>query len=106
MFPVVLYQYTPPLFFKGPQRKQSYTASLCYPCHRTLWRTFLPQFSLLMNLYLYTLKILDLLVMVKYTYLLIYKTLHTFKMSCLRVRHYKGSHIKMTNIIKVCFTFT
>ena len=44
--------------------------------------------------------------MAKYTYILIYKTLHTFKMPCLRVRHYKGSNIKMTNIIKVCFTFT
>ena len=27
---------------------------LTYPCNRTLWRTFLPQFSILMNLYLHT----------------------------------------------------
>ena len=49
MFPVVLYLYIPPLFFKD------HNGNLCYPCHRILWRTFLPQFSILMNLYLYTL---------------------------------------------------
>ena len=41
-------------YFKGPQWKYSYIAYLSYPCHCTLWRTFLPQFLILMNLYFYT----------------------------------------------------
>ena len=37
MFPDVLYQYTPPLFFKGPQWKLSYPAFLLYPCPIALY---------------------------------------------------------------------
>ena len=35
---------------EGSQWKQIYTAFLCYIFNRTLWRSFLPPFSILMNL--------------------------------------------------------
>ena len=50
MFPFILNQYTPPLFFKGPQWK-SFKTFLCYPCHRTLPQLQLLQFLTFMNLY-------------------------------------------------------
>ena len=53
MFPVVLNQYTPPRFSLRDHDGNKVTQLFCYPCHPTLQQ--LPQFTILMNLYLYTL---------------------------------------------------
>ena len=72
MVPVVLYQYTAPLFFYRTtmEIKLHSFFVLSLPLH--LMKNFFT--TILMNLYLYTLKILDLFVMAGEIYLLAYFT--------------------------------
>ena len=44
-------------FLKEPQRKKGYTASLCYLCHHTLWRTFYHNFTFNEFIFVYILNI-------------------------------------------------
>ena len=45
-------------FLKEPQWKKSYTASLCYLCHHTLWRTFYHNFPFNEFIFVYVLNII------------------------------------------------
>ena len=77
MVPVVLYQYTAPMFFYRTtmEIKLHSFFVLSLPLH--LMKNFFT--TILMNLYLYTLKILDLFVMAGEIYLLAYFTNPTWR---------------------------